>query len=104
MQYDVTGCRVSKPIIISAATSAGSGDAKDPDLSVQNLKPFREAFNSRIIAAGGFQKQTAEEELNAGTADLVCFGRWYLANPDFPVSFSAPCPFDRKLHLCCKCM
>ena len=31
-------------------------------------------------------KQTAEEELKQGTADLVCFGRWYLANPDFPVS------------------
>ena len=78
--------RIQVQSMTGAGLSAGAGDAKDPDLSVQNLKPFREAFNGPIIAAGGFQKQTAEEELKAGTADLVCFGRWYLANPDFPVS------------------
>ena len=72
----------------------GSDDANN-DLSVQNLKPFREAFKGPIIAAGGFQKDTAEEELNSGDADLVCFGRWYLANPDFPVKFFSPSPLQR---------
>ena len=66
---------------------AGSTDAKNPDLEKKNLKPFREAFNGPIIAAGGYRKETAEAELKEGTADLVCFGRWYLANPDFPVRF-----------------
>ncbi len=72
--------------IPSLQTHAGSTDAENPDLEKKNLKPFREAFKGPIIAAGGYKKDTAEAELKEGTADLVCFGRWYLANPDFPVS------------------
>ena len=50
---------------------------KDLEILIkQNLKPFREAFNGPIIAAGGYLRDTAEAELNQGTADLITFGEW----------------------------
>jgi N-ethylmaleimide reductase len=41
-------------------------------------------YRGKIIAAGGFQPGTAEEIVEKGEADLVAFGRHFLANPDLP--------------------
>jgi N-ethylmaleimide reductase len=41
-------------------------------------------FTGPLIASGGFTAQTAEAALNAGIADLVGFGRMFIANPDLP--------------------
>ncbi len=45
---------------------------------------LRKIFNGKIIAAGGFEPGTAEEVVEKGDADLVAFGRHFLANPDLP--------------------
>ena len=45
---------------------------------------LRKTFNRKIIAAGGFEPGTAEEVVEKGDADLVAFGRHFLANPDLP--------------------
>lgn len=45
---------------------------------------FRPMFTGPLIASGGFTTQTAEAALNAGIADLVGFGRMFIANPDLP--------------------
>ncbi len=37
-----------------------------------------------MIAAGGFDAAGAEAILSKGDADLVAFGRHFLANPDLP--------------------
>lgn len=80
---------------IVSARIAGGSDAENPDLEKQNLKPFRAAFKGPIIAAGGYLRDTGEAELNEGTADLICFGRWYLANPDFPERLRDNKPFNK---------
>ena len=36
------------------------------------------------IAAGGFEPDTAEAAVAVGDADLVAFGRHFVANPDLP--------------------
>ena len=36
------------------------------------------------IAAGGFEPDTAEAAVAEGAADLVAFGRHFVANPDLP--------------------
>ncbi len=41
-------------------------------------------FTGTIIAAGGFEPDTAEAVVRDGDADLVAFGRHFLANPDLP--------------------
>src|SRR6266404_645637 len=45
---------------------------------------LRKIFKGKIIAAGGFEPDTAEEVVEKGDADLVAFGRHFVANPDLP--------------------
>lgn len=47
-------------------------------------KDLRKVFRSNIIVAGGFDASGAEEILESGDADLVAFGRFFIANPDLP--------------------
>jgi N-ethylmaleimide reductase len=39
-------------------------------------------FKGPIIVAGGFERESAEEIVDKGDADLVAFGRHFAANPD----------------------
>ena len=41
-------------------------------------------FTGKIIAAGGFEPDTAEAAVQAGTADAIAFGRHFISNPDLP--------------------
>jgi N-ethylmaleimide reductase len=43
---------------------------------------LRSVFRGPIIAAGGFERDSAEEIVDSGDADLVAFGRHFAANPD----------------------
>src|SRR6266403_4044756 len=45
---------------------------------------LRKVFTGTIIAAGGFEPDTAEAAVREGDADLVAFGRHFVANPDLP--------------------
>jgi N-ethylmaleimide reductase len=60
----------------------------------QHLRP---KFTGTIIAAGGFTRQSAEAILEAGDADLVAFGRFFISNPDLPKRFGTPLSnYDRS--------
>ena len=43
---------------------------------------LRKAFAGSFIASGGFDRVRAEQVLSAGQAELVAFGRPFIANPD----------------------
>jgi N-ethylmaleimide reductase len=43
---------------------------------------LRKVFQGKIIAAGGFEPDTAESAIEHGVADAVAFGRYFVANPD----------------------
>ncbi len=45
---------------------------------------IRKHYAGTIVAAGGFDGEKAEAILKAGDADLVAFGRHFIANPDLP--------------------
>ncbi len=45
---------------------------------------LRKIFKGTLIAAGGFEPGSAEDILEKGNADLVAFGRHFIANPDLP--------------------
>jgi 2,4-dienoyl-CoA reductase-like NADH-dependent reductase (Old Yellow Enzyme family) len=38
----------------------------------------------KFIAAGGFNRDNAVPKVESGDADLIIFGRWFIANPDLP--------------------
>lgn len=53
-----------------------------PPVPVGIKAALRAAFDGPFIAAGGFDKTSAEQALKGGQADLVAFGRPFIANPD----------------------
>ena len=60
---------------------------------------LRKIFQGKIIAAGGFEPDTAEAIIEKGDADLVAFGRHFIANPDLPKRIRLGLPlneYDRK--------
>jgi N-ethylmaleimide reductase len=60
---------------------------------------LRKIFKGKIIAAGGFEPASAEAIIEKGDADLVAFGRHFLANPDLPERIRLGLPlneYDRK--------
>ena len=57
-------------------------ETKNPEPVAAQL--IRKHYKGTIIAAGGFNGDSAEAILQAGDADLVAFGRHFIANPDLP--------------------
>lgn len=63
----------------------------DWDDAPETPSAFRQAlrtvFSGSIMVAGGYSKEKAEAMLNSGLADVVAFGRSFIANPDLPERF-----------------
>jgi N-ethylmaleimide reductase len=60
---------------------------------------LRKIFRGNIVAAGGFEPDTAEAIVEAGNAEAVAFGRHFISNPDLPLRIqeSLPLtPYDRN--------
>jgi N-ethylmaleimide reductase len=60
---------------------------------------LRQVFSGKIIAAGGFEPDSAKAIVADGVADLVAFGRYYVSNPDLArrIEFGLPLtPYDRS--------
>jgi N-ethylmaleimide reductase len=55
---------------------------------------LRKIFTEKIIAAGGFEPDTAEAAVQEGSADLVAFGRHFVANPDLPKRIRLALPLN----------
>ena len=58
------------------------GDMKASDL-------FREVYDGTLIVAGGFDRSSGEALLQQDKADLIAYGRLFIANPDLPARFKA---------------
>jgi N-ethylmaleimide reductase len=66
-----------------------------PPVAAARLKKI---FKGIVMAAGGFEPDTAEEIIEKGDADLVAFGRHFISNPDLPsrIKLGQPLnPYDR---------
>ena len=60
---------------------------------------LRKIFKGKILAAGGFEPETAEAIVEKGDADAVTFGRHFVSNPDLPrrIREDLPLtPYDRN--------
>lgn len=62
------------------------------DLFRQKL---RAAFSGKIIVCGQYTAESGEKRLERGQADLIAFGRAYLANPDLDVRFRENAPLNK---------
>lgn len=62
----------------------GNVEDESRDQSPVATQTIRRHYAGTIIAAGGFKRDSAEAIIAAGDADLVAFGRDFIANPDLP--------------------
>lgn len=76
--------------------SSAPGDVlaeRDGD-GFSSLALLRPVWEGTLIAAGGYNRETAEAALRAGAADLIAFGRLFIANPDLVERFRAGAPLN----------
>jgi N-ethylmaleimide reductase len=70
----------------------GFGTAEDqPELGADF---FRTIYNGTIMTAGGYTLETGNAAIASGHADLVAFGRLYIANPDLVERFTINAPLN----------
>ncbi|HEY5825833.1 MAG TPA: alkene reductase [Cyclobacteriaceae bacterium] len=65
------------------------------EIPVETLKEIRSAFKGTINLCNGLTPETAETELQHGFADLVAFGRSFLANPDLDKRIASGAPLNQ---------
>ncbi len=59
----------------------------EDDSNGLGVKFFRPIFQGTLITAGGYTRDTGNAVLASGYADLVAYGRLFIANPDLPERF-----------------
>ncbi|SDH18066.1 N-ethylmaleimide reductase [Vibrio xiamenensis] len=64
-----------------------------PDTPVEFKKALREAFSNVLIYAGRYKPQTGHQAIEDGLADMIGFGRPFVANPDLPSRIAHGYPF-----------
>lgn len=73
---------------------AGNAADESRDQNPIAARLFRQSYRGVIIAAGGFDADSAEAILAEGSADLVAFGRSFISNPDLPERFRHKLPLN----------
>ncbi|XP_022751840.1 12-oxophytodienoate reductase 2-like [Durio zibethinus] len=77
-KYRILYCHMIEPRMITQFESQKTKDS---------LLPMRKAFKGTFIVAGGYNREDGNEVVARDGADLVAFGRLFLANPDLPRRF-----------------
>jgi N-ethylmaleimide reductase len=57
---------------------------------------IRDKYSGTLMLCGDFTKETAEQALKEGRADLIAFGRDYIANPDLVKRFENNWPLAER--------
>lgn len=74
--------------MIEPRMCVGAGeDGSKPVIAHGRLLPFRKAFRGTFMVNGGYDREEGDKAVADGYADLVAYGRLFLANPDLPERF-----------------
>jgi N-ethylmaleimide reductase len=80
--------------IVNPAIAALEKKTKPEPIALRMVELMRESYRGTLIMAGGLDQDTAEDWLRQGKADLIAFGRKFLANPDLPERFRRHAPLN----------
>jgi N-ethylmaleimide reductase len=80
-------------IVNPAMEQMQNGQEPDPR-ALEMVKLIRKKYKGTLVVAGGFQADSAARWLREGLADLIAFGRKFIANPDLPERLRASGPFN----------
>ncbi|WP_457977279.1 alkene reductase [Ectopseudomonas composti] len=65
-----------------------------PDLPESFRRDVRTSFSGKILYAGRYTAERGERLIEAGLADLIAFGRPFIANPDLPARIANGWPLN----------
>ena len=66
-----------------------------PEVPLAIKQAIREKFKNCLILSGGYNKDTAEKDLQGGLADLIAFGKPFISNPDLVHRFENGSPLAK---------
>ena len=73
--FDLAYLHLIEPRVTGSITT-------QPDRSAVAAQQLRPIFKGKLVAAGGFEPDTANASIASGLLDAVAFGRHFLSNPD----------------------
>ena len=53
-----------------------------PSVPIQMKRLIRKNFKNTLILCGGYDKESAETDIESGLCDLIGFGKPFINNPD----------------------
>lgn len=89
-KFNILYLHVVEPRVIGARVIPGTEDE-----GPHRLLPMRNAFKNTFIAAGGYNRTNGNKAIAENYADLIAFGRLFLANPDLPRRFELDAPLNK---------
>ncbi|WOI11693.1 alkene reductase [Thalassospira lucentensis] len=66
-----------------------------PDLPVTFRQAVRDTYSGRVIYAGKYTVERGARLLETGLADMIAFGRTFIANPDLPARIANNWPLNQ---------
>uniref|UniRef100_A0A0E0KR24 NADH:flavin oxidoreductase/NADH oxidase N-terminal domain-containing protein n=1 Tax=Oryza punctata TaxID=4537 RepID=A0A0E0KR24_ORYPU len=86
-------CSAVEPEMVAAATD---GETTMRRIIPHRLHGMREAFRrGMFMVGGGYDREAGNRAVASGYADMVVFGRLFLANPDLPRRFQLDAPLNK---------
>ncbi|XP_027148006.1 putative 12-oxophytodienoate reductase 11 [Coffea eugenioides] len=85
-KYGLAYCHMVEPRMKTVGEKSETPDS---------LLPMRKAFKGTFMVAGGYDRKDGIQAVAESRADLVAYGRLFLANPDLPKRFELNAPLNK---------
>ncbi|CAA0814222.1 12-oxophytodienoate reductase 3 [Striga hermonthica] len=82
----------------TAYGQAEPGRHGSPDEEARMMRAWRGAYEGTFICSGGFTRQLGMDAVAGGDADLVAYGRLFIANPDLVERLKLDAPMNRYVR------
>jgi N-ethylmaleimide reductase len=90
----LNGYRLAYLHIVNPASAALEQGTELEPRAMRMIDLVRETWRGSLMIAGGFDRDSAEAWLEQGKADLIAFGRRFIANPDLPERLRLRAPLN----------
>ncbi|KAL7118296.1 hypothetical protein ACP275_03G127100 [Erythranthe tilingii] len=88
-KYELLYCHMVEPRMTTATKITTKTEC------LHSLVPMRKAFKGTFIVGGGYDREDGNKAVEENRADLIAYGRHFLANPDLPKRFEINAPLNK---------
>ncbi|XP_022967594.1 12-oxophytodienoate reductase 3-like [Cucurbita maxima] len=75
-----------------------SGRPGSEDAEAEFMRSLRRAYEGTFICSGGFTRELGMQVIENGDANLVSYGRLFIANPDLAMRFKLNAPLNKYVR------